>query len=144
MAGLLMALDGLELVLSRTALLDIFVMFWVLAAFGLLIIDRDRTRARLATAADAAAPGSYLAMSDVARDMAADANVETSASRLNERLGPARQAIRSPQEIAGFFGDLEMVDPGLVQLPQWRPDLGYAGPVEGITISAYCGIARKR
>jgi dolichyl-phosphate-mannose-protein mannosyltransferase len=50
-AGLLMALDGLELVLSRTAILDIFVMFWVLAAFGLLVIDRDRTRARLAAAA---------------------------------------------------------------------------------------------
>ena len=41
-AGLLMALDGLELVLSRTAILDIFVMFWVLAAFGLLVLDRDR------------------------------------------------------------------------------------------------------
>ena len=46
-AGLLMALDGLELVLSRTAILDIFVMFWVLAAFGLIVIDRDRTRGRL-------------------------------------------------------------------------------------------------
>src|SRR5450755_660958 len=56
-AGLLMALDGLELVLSRTAILDIFVMFWVLAAFGLLVIDRDRTRATLAAAAAAAAPG---------------------------------------------------------------------------------------
>ena len=55
-AGLLMALDGLEFVLSRTAILDIFVMFWVLAAFGLLVIDRDRTRARLAAAA-AAGPG---------------------------------------------------------------------------------------
>src|SRR5215472_550245 len=30
-AGLLLALDGLELVLSRTAILDIFLMFWVLA-----------------------------------------------------------------------------------------------------------------
>jgi dolichyl-phosphate-mannose-protein mannosyltransferase len=49
-AGLLLALDGLEFVLSRTAILDIFVMFWVLAAFGLLVIDRDRTRARLAAA----------------------------------------------------------------------------------------------
>ena len=55
-AGLLMALDGLEFVLSRTAILDIFVMFWVLAAFGLLVIDRDRTRARLAAAADAGGP----------------------------------------------------------------------------------------
>ena len=50
-AGLLLALDGLELVLSRTAILDIFVMFWVLAAFGLLVIDRDNTIARLQDAA---------------------------------------------------------------------------------------------
>jgi dolichyl-phosphate-mannose-protein mannosyltransferase len=49
-AGLLMALDGLELVLSRTAILDIFVMFWVLAAFGMLVLDRDASRARLAAA----------------------------------------------------------------------------------------------
>ena len=50
-AGLLLALDGLELVMSRTALLDIFVMFWVLAAFGCLVVDRDRSRARIAVAA---------------------------------------------------------------------------------------------
>ena len=50
-AGLLLALDGLEFVMSRTALLDIFVMFWVLAAFACLVVDRDRTRARLAAAA---------------------------------------------------------------------------------------------
>jgi dolichyl-phosphate-mannose--protein O-mannosyl transferase len=56
-AGLLMALDGLEIVLSRTAILDIFVMFWALAAFGLIVIDRDRTRARLAAAALAAGGG---------------------------------------------------------------------------------------
>ena len=55
-AGLLLALDGLELVLSRTAILDIFVMFWVLAAFGLLVIDRDRTIARLQNAAATIAP----------------------------------------------------------------------------------------
>src|SRR6266853_2211511 len=56
-AGFLLALDGLEFVLSRTAILDIFVMFWILAAFGLLVIDRDRTRARLADAAAAAGIG---------------------------------------------------------------------------------------
>ena len=49
-AGLLLALDGLEFVMSRTALLDIFVMFWVLAAFGCLVVDRDVYRSRLATA----------------------------------------------------------------------------------------------
>jgi dolichyl-phosphate-mannose-protein mannosyltransferase len=49
-AGLLLALDGLEFVMSRTALLDIFVMFWVLAAFACVVADRDRSRARLANA----------------------------------------------------------------------------------------------
>jgi len=55
-AGLLLALDGLEIVLSRTAILDIFLMFWVLAAFGLLVIDRDRLVARLAAAAGGSGP----------------------------------------------------------------------------------------
>jgi dolichyl-phosphate-mannose-protein mannosyltransferase len=49
-AGLLMSLDGLEFVMSRTGLLDIFLMFFVLAAFGCLVIDRDVSRARLARA----------------------------------------------------------------------------------------------
>lgn len=46
-AGLLLALDGLHYVLSRTALLDIFLMFWVLAAFACLVIDRDQAREKL-------------------------------------------------------------------------------------------------
>ena len=47
-AGLLMSLDGLEFVLSRTGILDIFLMFFVLAAFGCIVVDRDVSRARLA------------------------------------------------------------------------------------------------
>ena len=47
-AGLLMSLDGLEFVLSRTGILDIFLMFFVLAAFGCMVIDRDYSRDRLA------------------------------------------------------------------------------------------------
>jgi dolichyl-phosphate-mannose--protein O-mannosyl transferase len=43
-AGLL-ALDGLHLVMGRTALLDGFLMLFVLAAFGALLIDRDHSRA---------------------------------------------------------------------------------------------------
>jgi len=49
-AGLLMSLDGLEFVLSRTGILDIFLMFFVLAAFGCVVVDRDVSRARLAAA----------------------------------------------------------------------------------------------
>src|SRR6266568_3103966 len=48
LAGLLMSLDGLEFVLSRTGILDIFLMFFVLAAFGCVLIDRDVSRAALA------------------------------------------------------------------------------------------------
>jgi dolichyl-phosphate-mannose--protein O-mannosyl transferase len=49
-AGLLLSLDGLEFVLSRTGILDIFLMFFLLASFGALIVDRDVSRARLAEA----------------------------------------------------------------------------------------------
>jgi len=105
--------------------------------------DADDPHQIVRTLMDAMPPGSYLAISDVARDPAADANVEASTERLNKRLGPVRQTIRSPQEIGRFFDGLELTEPGLVQLPQWRPDLGYTGPVEGITLSAYCGVARK-
>ncbi len=48
LAGLLLAVEGMHLVMSRTGLLDMILMFWVLASFGLLLIDRDHTRARLA------------------------------------------------------------------------------------------------
>ncbi|MFJ5265974.1 dolichyl-phosphate-mannose--protein mannosyltransferase [Streptomyces sp. NPDC088387] len=50
LAGALMAVDGLHFVMSRTALLDGVLMFFVLAAFGALVVDRDRARARLAAA----------------------------------------------------------------------------------------------
>lgn len=50
LAGLLLAVDGLHFVMSRTALLDLIVMFFVLAAFGCLVVDRDRSRRRLADA----------------------------------------------------------------------------------------------
>ncbi|WBB72930.1 phospholipid carrier-dependent glycosyltransferase [Micromonospora sp. WMMD1128] len=49
-AGLLLALDGFHLVLSRTAILDIFVLLFVLAAFGALVLDRDARRRRWARA----------------------------------------------------------------------------------------------
>ncbi|MFF7790036.1 phospholipid carrier-dependent glycosyltransferase [Streptomyces sp. NPDC007991] len=57
LAGALMAVDGLHFVMSRTALLDGVLMFFVLAAFGCLLIDRDRTRGKLAAALPADADG---------------------------------------------------------------------------------------
>ena len=49
-AGLLLALDGFHLVLSRTSLLDIFLSFFVLLTFTCLLLDRDQRRRRWRTA----------------------------------------------------------------------------------------------
>lgn len=53
-AGLLMAVDGHSIVMSRTALLDIFLMFFLLAAFYALL--KDRIQGRLALAKQLAVP----------------------------------------------------------------------------------------
>ena len=47
-AGLLLCFDGLQFVLSRLALLDIFVAFFLLCAVASLVNDRDWYRARMA------------------------------------------------------------------------------------------------
>nr|WP_246284495.1 phospholipid carrier-dependent glycosyltransferase [Nocardioides perillae] len=47
-AGLLLALDGLHLVLSRLALLDGFLALFLVATLACVVADRDRSRARLA------------------------------------------------------------------------------------------------
>lgn len=52
-AGVLMTFDGLQFVLSRLALLDIFQAFFVLSAVSCLVADRDWFRDRLARAAEA-------------------------------------------------------------------------------------------
>jgi dolichyl-phosphate-mannose--protein O-mannosyl transferase len=45
-AGLLMTLDGFQLVLSRTSLLDIFLGLFVEATFAAMLLDRDHYRRR--------------------------------------------------------------------------------------------------
>ena len=61
-AGLLLAIDGMHLVLSRTGLLDLTLGFWVLVAFGCLLLDRDRTRRRLAALVRAGSDPAALAL----------------------------------------------------------------------------------
>jgi|SRR5882757_550603 len=51
-AGLLLSLDGLSVVMSRTSLLDIFMQPFVLGGFGCLLMDRDQVRRRLAAAVE--------------------------------------------------------------------------------------------
>ena len=49
-AGLLLGFDGLHFVMSRFALLDIFLAFWLLCAAHCLVADRDWARLKLARA----------------------------------------------------------------------------------------------
>ncbi|KUN21419.1 hypothetical protein AQJ23_31350 [Streptomyces antibioticus] len=68
LAGALMAVDGLAFVMARTSLLDGVLMFFVLAAFGCLVIDRDKTREKLAAALPVDADGQARPDRDVAEN----------------------------------------------------------------------------
>ena len=69
LAGALLTVDGLHFVMSRTALLDEVLMFFVLAAFGCLLVDRDRVRARLAAALPVGTDGVARPDPEVARTL---------------------------------------------------------------------------
>jgi uncharacterized protein (DUF2342 family) len=81
--------------------------------------------------------GSYLTVSDTTADIDGE-RAASVAERLNTRMGPARLTMRSREEIGGFFGGLDLVDPGLVPLPQWRALFNSAE-----LINAYAGLGRK-
>jgi dolichyl-phosphate-mannose-protein mannosyltransferase len=57
LAGALLALDGVAFTLSRVGLLDVFLQVFVVSAVACLVVDRDRVRARVRAAGDAAAGG---------------------------------------------------------------------------------------
>lgn len=63
-AGVFLAVDGQAIVLSRTALLDIFLAFFAVAGFGAILIDRHRARQKLLRRAADARAASSLAPDD--------------------------------------------------------------------------------
>jgi S-adenosyl methyltransferase len=84
-------------------------------------------------------PGSYLAISHLSSDIAAAARAEAH-ERLRE-LMYEKQTLRSRDEVASFFTGLDMVEPGLVRIPEWRPD----NQADAKSPSAlWGGVARKR
>ena len=58
----------------------------------------------------------------------------------NESVKPV-MTLRSGQQIARFFGQLDLVDPGVVSCPLWRPDPAEIGPPRAV--EEFCGVARK-
>jgi dolichyl-phosphate-mannose--protein O-mannosyl transferase len=56
-AGIFLSFDGLAFVMSRTALLDGIQMFFILAGFSALVVDRDKTREKFADWREERGPG---------------------------------------------------------------------------------------
>ena len=69
---------------------------------------------------DACPPGSFVAISHPASDIDAEPHGEM-VRRMNESL-TEKVTLRDRAGVARLFAGLELVDPGLVRVPQWRPD----------------------
>jgi hypothetical protein len=60
------------------------------------------------------------------------------------RSGVGRAQFRTMDEVRALFGDLELVDPGLVLVPDWRPDPGTPDVHNHPVLQMACaGVARK-
>ena len=85
------------------------------------------------------APGSHLVVDDGTNVIRGEEHEE--AARIwNESAKPPYR-LRTPEEIAGFFDGLELVEPGVVSCPLWRPDHSpFEAPVE---VDIFCAVGRK-
>jgi O-methyltransferase involved in polyketide biosynthesis len=100
-------------------------------------ISDDEARSILKRLVDALPPGSHLVLSDGADT---DPAREEAHRRYNSG-GAVPYLLRSPERIARFFDGLELVEPGVVSVSQWRPDPSPSGPPA--EVSTYGGVARK-
>jgi len=108
--------------------------------FGILhfFSDGDEPVSVVAQLAARLAPGSYVAITHLARDVSGDALVETF-KRLNAEMAES-VVLRTQAEVAALFGGLEIIEPGVVQLPQWHPDADAPAPGP---LPMWCGVGRK-
>jgi S-adenosyl methyltransferase len=83
-------------------------------------------------------PGSYLAISHPAADIETEAMAQM-AERLN-KLMAEKVTFRNRQQVARFFEGLELVEPGMVRVQEWRP----ASEIEAKSPAAlWGGVGRK-
>ena len=101
------------------------------------ITDDAEARGIVSRLVEALPSGSYLALND-------GVNTDPEFNRAQQSYddtGAVPYRLRSPDEIARFFEGLEVVDPGVVPIPLWRPDLGDPGAPRAM--NAVGGVARK-
>jgi hypothetical protein len=110
----------------------------VLCAVLQFIPDEDNPHGIVARLIDAVPPGSYLMVCHPASDLQAAAMADM-AKRLSTLMAQ-RVKPRSREEVTRFFGGLELVEPGVVRVPEWRP----ASPEDAQGRSTmWGGVARK-
>jgi hypothetical protein len=115
---------------------------------GLLLIavmhfipDEDDPWALAARLLAALPSGSYLALSHLTGDF--DPAAWAGVVAVYRRSGVTMQ-VRPKPDVERFFGGLDLIDPGVVSLPQWRPDPSDVGrPPSDAAVSVYGGVARK-
>ncbi|MFF5986899.1 SAM-dependent methyltransferase [Prauserella flavalba] len=104
--------------------------------------DEDDPAGVVAHYADVMAPGSHLALSHFCED---EQLLEGFQMFDRMMLGDRPVVnLRSPQALTGFFGDLELVDPGVVPVPMWRPESEEDADRNPEQVQMYVGVARKR
>jgi SAM-dependent methyltransferase len=93
---------------------------------------------------DAIAPGSYLAISHAVSDLRPEVTAKLAALYRDvvSSSGAQRSNLRTMAEVRPYFDGLDLVEPGLVYVPQWRPDPA-APPASDLPVWAVGGVARK-
>ncbi|WP_338146195.1 SAM-dependent methyltransferase [Streptomyces boncukensis] len=81
--------------------------------------------------------GSYL----VLRDCTSTSDHIVAAADAYNSSGAVPYNLRTAQEVTGFFEGLEVLEPGVVQVPDWRPEV--ADPAPASPVDALAGVARK-
>jgi SAM-dependent methyltransferase len=125
---------GLLDAVSRTLDLDRPVGLVLTNVLG-HIPDLDRARRSVRELVAALAPGSHLVVADGRTD--GGGPFDTAVAMWNQ-AGSQPYELRTTEQIAGFLDGLELLDPGVVQTPLWRPD-GAPGPL----VEHVCGVGRK-
>jgi hypothetical protein len=109
----------------------------MLMAIVHLIPDSDDPYAIVNRLVEAMPSGSYLAMSHIAADMTPA--ITTAGQRVSQFI-QQQQTYRTHEEVLRFFADLELAEPGLVRVPEWRP----ASELEAKTPAVlWGGVGRK-
>ncbi len=110
------------------------------------ITDAEDPAAIAARFREALAPGSYLAISSV-RMPGPEHPEEAEKARAVQELFNATLGTglwREDEEILSWFGDWELLEPGLVPLPEWRPDTAVPARRDSTYHGFVGGVARKR